>query len=146
MHASPAGTIIAALLMLMLCRSLFGGEVSIHQSAKARNRYKTEVPFLRRWLLLDAPRYVRNKYSKLERKVINATLIARMMRGMNLTLHVLLLVVITAALMADDVWRERILLGYVLICGGCIIILSLMEWAFHPNRERARYGKKPRNW
>ena len=146
MNISPVGAIFGALLMLLICRSLFAGEVYVHQSAKARKRCKAESPFWRRWLLLDAPCYVRDKYSKLERKVIKGTFIARVMRGMNLTLHALFLPLLAVVLLAADPWRSHIFFGYVLICGGCILLLSLMEWAFHPNRERARYGKKPRNW
>ena len=82
MNVSPSGAIFGALLMLLICRFLFGGEVRSHQSTKACKRYKAEVAFWRRWLLLDAPKYVRDKYSKLERKVIKGTFIARVMRGM----------------------------------------------------------------
>ena len=146
MNVSPIGAIFGALLMLLICRFLFGGEVRSHQSTKACKRYKAEVAFWRRWLLLDAPKYVRDKYSKLERKVIKGTFIARVMRGMNIALHTLLLPVIALSLFADDVWRWRVFFSYILICGGCVILLGLMEWTFHPNRERVRYGKKPRNW
>ena len=145
MNISPTGAIFGSLLMLLMCRFLFHVEVSSHQSAKAIRRYKAEVPFWRRWLLLDAPSYVRDKYSKLERKVIKATFITRVMRGMNLSLHALLLPVISVSLLANEAWRSHVFFGYILLCGGCIIILSLMEWAFHPNRERVRHGKKPRN-
>jgi len=146
MNVSPIGAILGALLMLLICRSLFGCEVRSHQSAKASKRYKAEVPLGRRWLLLDAPRYVRDKYSKLERKVIKATFIVQVLRGMNLTLHALFLPVIVGALLADGKWISRIFFSYILVCGGCIILLGMMEWSFHPNRERVRNGKKPNNW
>ena len=146
MTISPFEAIFGTMLMLMICRFLFSGEIRCHQSTKACKRYKAEVPFWRRWLLLDAPHYVRDKYSKLERKIIKATFIARVMRGLNLMLHALLLPAIAAALLAEDAWRARVFFGYILLGGACIIILGLMEWSFHPNRERLRYGKKPSNW
>lgn len=151
MHTSPAAAIATILLMLLAVRFIFEMTLANYQSRKARKRYKASVPFLRRWFFLDAPDYVRDKYSKLERKVIKARALSRTLRSMNLALHLMLLPALAVILLfawgvLPGSWGDAAFWGYVILCGGCLLLLALIEWAYHPNYERMRHGRKPSNW
>ena len=150
MQTSPVMSIVLSILMLMGTRFIFGMTISRYQSRKAIRRYKSDLSFWNRWFFLSAPDYVRDKYDKLERKVIRVRSLVRTLRVMNFILHGLLVPEITLILLcsfgAAVPWGEQVLPGYIILCGSCLIILALIEWAYHPNFERMRHGRKPSNW
>lgn len=150
MQTSPVIAIILSILLLMATRFIFGMTISSYQSRKAIRRYKTDVSFWNRWFFLSAPDYVRDKYDKLERKVIRARALVRTLRVMNFILHGLLVpeiaVILLSSFGAALPWGEQVFSGYIILCGSCLIILALVEWAYHPNFERMRHGRKPSNW
>ena len=135
----------ASLLLLLLVRFLFEATLARYQSRKARRRYKADVSRWDRWLLLSAPDYVQDRYSKLERKVIKAKATVRAVRAMNLLLHGLLAVEALVMLLLPA-WSSAAFTGWVAACGGCVLLDGLIQWGNHPNAERVRNGRRPSNW
>ena len=145
MDMSPAGALAASIIILLLTRFLFWANLSMYQSRKAQKRYKAEVPLWNRWLLLSAPDYVQDKYSKLERKVIKARATARTIRAMNILLHGLLAAEALVILIRPALSSTAFLVWFT-VWGVCFLLAVIIHWCNHPNAERVRNGRKPPNW
>lgn len=145
MNMSPAGALAASIILLLLTRFLFWANLSMYQSRKAQKRYKAEVPLWDRWLLLSAPNYVQDKYSKLERKVIKARATTRAIRAMNLLLHCLF-VAESLVILLMPAWCNTAFLVWFAVFGVCLLLEIIIQWCNHPNAERVRNGRKPPNW
>lgn len=145
MNISPAGALAASIILLLLTRFLFWANLSMYQSRKAQKRYKAEVPLWNRWLLLSAPDYVQDKYSKLERKIIKARTTIRAIRAMNILLHALLAVE-ALVILIRPAWSSTAFLVWFAVWGVCLLLEVIIHWCNHPNAERIRNGRKPRNW
>lgn len=145
MQISSAGAIAASLLMLLMTRFLFQATLARYQSRKARRRYKADVPLWKRWLLLSAPDYVNDKFSKLERKVIKAKASLRAMRAMNLLLHALLAAE-AFILLIFPAWSSAVFTVWFAVWSACFLLAIIIQWCNHPNAERVRNGRKPPNW
>ena len=151
MQESPLSAIFLCILLMLAVRFIFGMTFASYQSRKASRRYRADISFWNRWFFLSAPDYVRDKYSKLERKVIKARALIRTLRVMNFILHGLLVPVNAILLLhhfgaVQGAWGDWVFWGYVILCGGCLFLLGMIEWAYHPNFERMRHGRKPSNW
>ena len=145
MNMTPAGALVASIILLLMIRFLFWANLSMYQSRKAQKRYKAEVPLWDRWLLLSAPDYVQDKYSKLERKVIKAKATIRVMRVMNLLLHGLFVAEVLVILFKPDWCNTAFLVWFAVFC-ACLLLEVILHWCNHPNAERVRNGRKPPNW
>ena len=145
MNISPAAALVASILMLLMARFLFWATLGSFQSRKAQKRYKADVPLWNRWLLLSAPDYVQDKYSKLERKVIKAKATIRTLRVMNLLLHGLLVVEVLVILL-NPAWSSTAFTVCLVVWGACTLLVGIIHWCNHPNAERVRNGRKPPNW
>lgn len=145
MDMSPAGALAASIIILLLTRFLFWANLSMYQSRKAQRRYKAEVPLWNRWLLLSAPDYVQDKYSKLERKVIKAKATIRAIRAMNILLHGLLAAE-ALVILVRPAWCSTVFLVWFAAWGVCFLLAVIIHWCNHPNAERVRNGRKPPNW
>lgn len=145
MQITSAGAIAASLLMLLFLRFMFWATLGRYQSRKAQKRYKADIPFWNRWLLLSAPDYVQDKYSKLERKVIKAKATIRAIRAMNLLLHVLLATE-ALVLLINPAWSSAAFTVWFAVWGTCLLLDIVIHWCNHPNAERVRNGRKPPNW
>lgn len=145
MNTTPTGAITASILMLLMTRLLFQATLARYQSRKAHRRYKADIPFWNRWLLLSAPDYVQDKYIKLERKVIKAKATIRAIRAMNLLLHLLLAAEVLAILL-NPAWSSAAFTVWFTLWGACLLLDIVIQWCNHPNAERARHGRKPPNW
>lgn len=145
MNISPAAAILASLLLLLGTRFVFGMSLARYQSRKAQKRYRADIPLIYRWFFLSAPNYVRDRYNKLERKVIKARATIRALQVMNVLLHILLAAELLVILIVPS-WCS---IAFTVFLAGfwlCIILDVLIEWCNHPNFERMRRGQKPRNW
>ncbi len=145
MNMSPASALATSIILLLMTHFLFGATLSSFQSRKANKRYKADVPFWNRWLLLSAPDYVQDKYSKLERKVIKAKATIRALRVMNLLLHGLLAAEVLVILL-NAAWSSAAFTLWFAVWAACILLDVIMHWCNHPNAERVRNGRKPPNW
>lgn len=145
MNMTPAGAITASILMMLLTRFLFWATLGRYQSRKAQKRYKADIPFWDRWLLLSAPDYVQDKFSKLERKIIKAKATIRAVRAMNLVLHILLAAEVLVILITPA-WSSTVFTVWTAVWGACLVLDTVIQWCNHPNAERVRNGRKPPNW
>lgn len=145
MHISPAAALSTSLLLLLAARFLFGMTLSHHQSRKAQKRYRADVPFWKRWFLLSAPDYVRDKYSKLEKKIIKSQATIRALRAMNILLHILLAAE-ALVILVNSAWASAAFTVYFVVWGACVVLEGIIEWQNRPNFERMRHGRKPPNW
>lgn len=145
MNMTPAGALAASVILLLMIRFLFWANLGSFQSRKAQKRYNADVPLWDLWLLLSAPNYVQDKYSKLERKVIKAKTTVRALRAMNLLLHGLIALEMLVILF-QPTWSSTAFTVYFAVWGLCLLLDVVIHWCNHPNAERVRNGRKPRNW
>ena len=114
---------------------------------KERSFYKKEVPPLSRWLLLEIPRYVKNKRSKSEGKIIQYVVIAKIYRLVILIMQCLLLIHVVAfflmiASALEPKWLSLIVVAEVACNIVCFFVFAVVNGYERKNYHRRRVGKE----
>lgn len=146
MTTHPIAAMAVSLIALLLARAFFAAELSCAMSPKARKAYRTQVPLGQRLLMRRAPEFVRDQYSKTERRTIRHTVIARCLRAMTVTLFAMLLAAWSVfALCAAGVLPGPLgnvaLRAYLIAAVVCILASSIADEIIH--RQFWRIKRKP---
>lgn len=109
---------------------------------KAKKQYRSEVPLWKRWLLLKLSDFSKDKYSKSEKKTIAYTAIARIYRAICVSLHIMWLFVLLAAILvaaniASNSLFNVFCFGYFVILLVVFFVLAIIEFY-----ENSKYHKK----
>ena len=127
---------------LIVIRMFMAVGGTLAMSKKAKKQYRLQVPLWKRWLLLKLPDFSKDKYSKAEKKTIAYTAIARIYRGICISLHIMwLFILLAAVLFAVDIVSSKLFnvffFGYCVILLVVFIILAIIEFY-----ENSKYHKK----
>lgn len=146
MTTHPIAAMAVSLVALLLDRAFFAAELSCAMSPKARKAYRTQVPLGQRLLMRRAPEFVRDQYSKTERRTIRHTVIARCLRAMTVALLAMLLAAwgvfaLCAAGVLPGAWGNVALRAYLIAAVLCILASSIADEIIH--RQFWRIKRKP---
>ena len=105
-------------------------------------KYKRESGFWERYFIVSTQRYVKDRYSKSEKRVINYTSIVKVLFYLNILLHLVFVihffgVLIFGFIDINDAIVGSISLIYFLMILLCFIIFALIE-----QYEKRNYHKK----
>lgn len=136
MNTSPMIAALICLLALLLLRAFCGAALSCMLSRNARRAYRAAVPLWQRWLMLRAHEFVKDKYSKVEKRVLPNKALARFHRAAMLVMHALLIAVwavfgLCATGVLDGVWGDRALTGYLALWGGWLLLTAIVDEIVH---------------
>ena len=136
MNTSPMTAALICLGALLLLRAFCGAALSCMLSRNARKACRETVPLWQRWLMLRAPEFVKDKYSKVEKRVLPNKALARFFRASVLAMHALLIAVwavfgLCAAGMLDGGWGDRALTGYLVLWGGWLLLAAIVDEIVH---------------
>lgn len=136
MNTSPMIAALICLLALLLLRAFCAGALSCMLSRNARKAYRETVPLWQRWLLLHAHEFVKDRYSKTEKRVLPHKALARFYRVVVVTMHVLLALAwlifgLCAAGALDGSWGNRALTVYLALWGAGLLLIAVADEIVH---------------
>lgn len=140
-------TIAFATLLLLFLRGIMGIEIRLSLSKKERKDYIKNTGALARWFFWSAPKILKDKYSRFEKKVIHHKKIAAAYKILNLTVHSLLAFSLLCTLLYAVKIINSIVLNYVYITYftfGALALLVIFTIELTTNRRyhRSRYKKR----
>lgn len=136
MTTPPLAAALIVLMVLLVLRGFCEAELRCMQSSKAHRAYVRAVPFWQRWLMLRADEFVKDKYSKLEKRIMPNKAVARFHRMILLPMHVLLLAVwlvfaLCAAGIVPGDLGNAVLTGYLILWGMCMLLGCIVDEVVH---------------
>ena len=134
------GFILFMSISLLVIRLLLALETWYAMTKGERKKYKKSCSFLNRWFFFSAPDFVSGKYIKSEGKRINYPRIAMQNRFIAISLHVLYLLTLPAAILLWNSANESI---EPLLSGICFFYatFALAVFGFLAVRESITYSK-----
>lgn len=136
MTTSPLIAALLCLLALLLLRAFCGAALGCMLSRNARKAYREAVPLWQRWLMLRAHEFVKDRYSKLEKRVLPNKALARFHRAAVIAMHALLpaawaMFGLCAVGVLDGVWGDRVLTGYLAMTGAWLLLTAIADEIVH---------------
>ncbi|MBQ3147556.1 MAG: hypothetical protein IJB91_07515 [Oscillospiraceae bacterium] len=138
--------LLFSLVILLVVRGLMSIFVQLSMSKKERKQYRTSAGIIDRWFLWSIPHYVKDRYSRYEKRVIHYTMIVPICRMISITLTVLFLTELVAILLnqlgflalkyAEIVCIVYFVVGFVSFC-----IVAAIEFFTNRRYHRSRYKK-----
>ena len=137
---SVSSVLVLRVVMEMVLRSNF--------SRKGHKKYKENTCFFDRWFFISARCIVRDKYSKLEGRIIRHTISMQIIFVLNLVLHVGLLAEVALLFMAgklkmlNDQIADRTATVFFLLILAAVAVLYFIESyenrKYHQMREKRK--------
>ena len=129
-------------LLFIVCKAFMSLIIWDSFSKGQYKKYKRESGFLERYFIVSTQRYVKDRYSKSEKRVINYTSIVKVLFYLNILLHLVFVihffgVLIFGFIDINDAIVGSISLIYFLMILLCFIIFALIE-----QYEKRNYHKK----
>ena len=129
-------------LMFIVCKAFMSLIIWDSFSKGQYKKYKRESGFWERYFIVSTQRYVKDRYSKSEKRVINYTSMVKVLFYLNILLHLVFVihffgVLIFGFIDINDAIVGSISLIYFLMILLCFIIFALIE-----QYEKLNYHKK----
>lgn len=129
-------------LFFIVCKAFMSLIIWDSFSKGQYKKYKRESGFWERYFIVSTQRYVKDRYSKSEKRVINYTSIVKVLFYLNILLHLVFVihffgVLIFGFIDINDAIVGSISLIYFLMILLCFIIFALIE-----QYEKRNYHKK----
>lgn len=136
MTVSPLAAGLIVLMVLLVLRGFCEAELRCMQSTKAHRAYVQAVPFWKRWLMLRAHEFVKDKYSKLEKRIMPNKALAQFQCALLLPMHILLLAAwlvfaLCAAGIVSSSLGNAVLTGYLILWGMCMLLGCIVDEVVH---------------
>ena len=137
--------LLISFLILISFRWILSLSIRLALSKKGWRNYKLLVNAFDRWIFWSAPKHVRVKYSKFEKRKINHPTLVSIYRFLNLVLHIsFLLFLLTYILVWFSLVEHMIIspafIVYSTCAGVCFLVYCVTElhvnWRFHKSRYK----------
>ena len=135
---------ITCFISLLILRAYMGLIIPIALSKKERKEYLLSTSPIDRWFFWSAPKYVKDKYNKFEKRNIPYIIILKVYRTLTVTLHLLLVIflIIMVLTFFAIIPTEAIdfLCGIYLVFSVLVlIVLFVIELSTNKRYHRSRY-------
>ena len=142
----PVLLIIISLASLLIIRGYMSLSFQLSMSKKERKNYKKSAGILNRWFFWSAPCFVKDQYSKFEKRTIRYTIIVPIYRAINIAHHVLCLATLLTILVNRLTflplkYTEAVYFTYILFCLVVFCILAIIELVMNQRYHRNRYKR-----
>ena len=129
---------------LLIVRGYMGLIVRLTLSKKERKKYKEETSFVNRWFFWSAHRFVKDRYSKPEKKVIKYSSVVCIYRVLNAILHILLISTIVVVIcnyyeILSDHIVNYACWCYIIFLLSTLVLLAIVELASNQRYHKQRY-------
>ena len=133
---------IVFLASLLVVRGYMGLIVRTTLSKNERKKYKDETSFVNRWFLWSTHRFVKDRYSKYEKRTIRHSSIVCVYRMLNAILHILLIITIVVAVCNYYNALPSRIFNYTCWCYIVFLLFSFTLLAIIELVSNRKYHKK----
>ncbi len=115
------------------------------QTKKNWKLYVANVSIVDRWFFWTAPKIMKDKYSKSEKKIIRYSSIAKAYQAINLAIHMALAIELVFAFcyaldFVGEYFFNRVCIAYFATAFLLFVILAIIELKTNGRYHRSRYG------
>ena len=130
---------------MLVLRGYMSMGIRLCQTKKERKFYAVNVSIVDRWFFWTAPKIVKDKYSKFEKKMIHYSSMAKVYRAINLVIHIALAVELVFIMcysfgFGQEHFIDRICIAYFAISFLSFVLLAVVEFKMNSRYHRSRYG------
>lgn len=132
---------------LLILRGYMSIGIRVCQTKKNWKLYIANVSMLDRWFFWTAPKIIKDKYSKFEKKMIRYSSIAKVYRAINLAIHIALTIefvfIFCYALgFAEEYLLDRICIAYFVTAFLLFVLLAVIAFKTNSRYHRSRYRSR----
>ena len=135
--------LLISFLLLVFFRWIMSLSIMLALSKKAWKNYKLTVNAFDRWFLWSAPKLVKEKYSKFEKRKIDYPTVITVYRTLIIVLHIAFSIFLLTYIFVMFSLIEQLLIHHAfivyLVCAGiCVLVHCVTDlyvnWRFHKTR------------
>lgn len=132
---------------LLILRGYMSVGIRVCQTKKDRKLYIANTSIVDRWFFWTAPKIIKDKYSKFEKKMIRYSSIAKVYRAANLAIHItlaieLVLILCYALGFAEEYLLDWSCIAYFATAFLLFVLLAVIEFKTNSRYHRSRYGRR----
>ena len=137
--------VIFSIGILLILRGYMSAGIRACQTKKNWKLYVANVSIVDRWLIWTAPKIMKDKYSKSEKKIIRYSSIAKAYQAINLAIHIALTIELVfiscyALRLVEEYLFNRVCIAYFVVAFLLFAILAMIELMTNSKYHRSRYG------
>ena len=137
--------VIFSIGILLILRGYMSAGIRACQTKKDWKLYVANVPVIDRWFFWTAPKIMKDKYSKSEKKIIRYSAIAKAYQVINLAIHIALTIELVfiscyALGLVEEYLFNRVCIAYFVVAFLFFAILAIIELKTNSKYHRSRYG------
>lgn len=137
--------VIFSIGILLILRGYMSAGIRACQTKKNWKLYVANVSIVDRWFFWTAPKIMKDKYSKSEKKIIRYSSIAKAYQAINLAIHMALAIELVfiscyALGLVEEYLFNRVCIAYFVVAFLLFAILAIIELKTNSKYHRSRYG------
>ena len=137
--------VIFSIGILLILRGYMSAGIRACQTKKNWKLYVANVSIVDRWFFWTAPKIMKDKYSKSEKKIIRYSSIAKAYQAINLAIHMALAIELVfiscyALRLVEEYLFNRVCIAYFVVAFLLFAILAMIELMTNSKYHRSRYG------
>ena len=118
--------------------------IRTYQTKKDWKLYVANVPVIDRWFFWTAPKIMKDKYSKSEKKIIHYSSIVKAYQVINIVIHIALTIELVfvscyALGLVEEYLFNRVCIAYFVVAFLLFVILAIIELKTNSRYHRSRY-------
>lgn len=130
--------------ILLILRGYMSVGIRTYQTKKDWKLYVANVPVIDRWFFWTAPKIMKDKYSKSEKKIIHYSSIVKAYQVINIVIHIALTIELVfvscyALGLVEEYLFNRVCIAYFVVAFLLFVILAIIELKTNSRYHRSRY-------
>ena len=130
--------------ILLILRGYMSAGIRAYQTKKDWKLYAANVPIVDRWFFWTAPKIMKDKYSKSEKKIIHYSSIVKAYQVINIVIHIALTIELVfvfcyALEFVEDDLFDRVCIAYFVVAFLLFVVLAIIELKTNSRYHRSRY-------
>ena len=130
---------------MLVLRGYMSTGIRVCQTKNERKGYAANASIVDRWFFWTAPKIVKDRYSKFEKKMIHYSSMVKVYRAINLVIHIalaveLIFIMCYALGFGQEHFIDRICIAYFAISFLSFVLLAVVEFKMNSRYHRSRYG------
>ena len=131
-----------AALLFIGCKAFMSLIIYTSFSKNQYKKYKRETSFWGRYFIVSTQRYVKDRYSKSERRVIKHTSIVKILFYLNILLHLFFTIYFFSVLIFCFIIKNDAIVGSISLIYFLMILLFFFVFGLIEQYEKRNYHKK----
>ena len=133
-------------LLFIVCKAFMSLIIRGSFSKGQYKKYKRESGFWERYFIVSTQRYIKDRYSKSEKRVIKYTIMVKVLFYINILLHLAFVIHFFGVLIFGFIDINDVIVGYISLIYFLIILLVFWVYAIMNQYEQREYHRKRSRW